>query len=197
VRGLARYRVASRSPWEATELGQERQGSPDTMGTRVYPRTLCVPTRPWSADASVGEVRQLPPDIASLVGILSGLFQTADVPGLTWPESPTATSTLPVGHRQHAICGCCQFDIRQQTQWLLHLLTRSSLGSRFHLPSSPIAEGNLWEVVEALYKRLGMAYLKTSTYGPQTDAKCEQVHFSVHNLITKLWVTNTSGGQTY
>ena len=42
------------------------------------------------------------------------------------------------------------------------------------------------EVVESLYQRLGMAHLKTSAYRPQTDAKCEWVHFSVHNLITKL-----------
>ena len=40
--------------------------------------------------------------------------------------------------------------------------------------------------MELLYKRLGMAHLKTSAYRPQTDAKCERVHFSVHNMITKL-----------
>jgi len=44
----------------------------------------------------------------------------------------------------------------------------------------------LGEVVELLYKRLGMTHLKTSAYRPQTDAKCERVHFSVHNMITKL-----------
>jgi len=43
----------------------------------------------------------------------------------------------------------------------------------------------LGEVVESLYKRLGMAHLKTSAYRPQTGAKCERVHYSVHNLITK------------
>jgi len=42
------------------------------------------------------------------------------------------------------------------------------------------------EVVEVLYKRLGITQLKTSAYRPQTDAKCERVHFCVHNLITKL-----------
>jgi len=31
-----------------------------------------------------------------------------------------------------------------------------------------------------------MTHLKTSAYRPQTVAKCERVHFSVHNLITKL-----------
>jgi len=45
-----------------------------------------------------GQVRLVPPDITSPVGIPSGLFQTTDVPELTWPESPAATSTLPVGH---------------------------------------------------------------------------------------------------
>ena len=69
------------------------------MGTWAYPLTLCVPTRPRSADASAGQVRLPPPDIASPVGISSGLFQTADAPGLTWPESPAATSTLPGEHR--------------------------------------------------------------------------------------------------
>jgi len=44
----------------------------------------------------------------------------------------------------------------------------------------------LGEVVEMLYKRLGMIHLKTSAYRPQTDAKCERVHYSVHNMITKL-----------
>ena len=31
-----------------------------------------------------------------------------------------------------------------------------------------------------------MTHLKTSAYRPQTDAKCERVHYSVHNMITKL-----------
>jgi len=60
---------------------------------------LCVPTRPWSADASVGQVRLPPLDIASRVDGESRLFQTADTPASTQPESPAATSTLPVGHR--------------------------------------------------------------------------------------------------
>ena len=42
------------------------------------------------------------------------------------------------------------------------------------------------EVVECLLRRLGITHLRTSAYHPQTDAKCECVHFSVHNIITKL-----------
>ena len=42
------------------------------------------------------------------------------------------------------------------------------------------------EVVECLLQRLGITHLRTSAYHPQTDTKCERVHFSVHNIITKL-----------
>jgi len=42
------------------------------------------------------------------------------------------------------------------------------------------------EVVECLLQRLGITHLRTLAYHPQTDAKCERVHFSVHNIITKL-----------
>jgi len=38
------------------------------------------------------------------------------------------------------------------------------------------------EVIQCLYKRLGIIHLKTSPYHPQMDTKCERVHFSVHNL---------------
>jgi len=42
------------------------------------------------------------------------------------------------------------------------------------------------EVVECLLRRLGITHLRTSAYHPQTDAKCERVHFSIHNMITKM-----------
>ena len=61
--------------------------------------------------------------------------------------------------------------------------------SRVSVPSAILTDRGLeflGEVVEALYNRLGMAHLKTSAYRPQTDAKCERVHYSVYNLITKL-----------
>jgi len=44
----------------------------------------------------------------------------------------------------------------------------------------------LGEVVECLLKRLGISHLRTSAYHTETDAKCERVHFSIHNMITKM-----------
>jgi transposase InsO family protein len=41
-------------------------------------------------------------------------------------------------------------------------------------------------VMRRLCERLGIGRLRSSAYHPQTDAKCERVHFSVHNLIVKL-----------
>jgi len=40
--------------------------------------------------------------------------------------------------------------------------------------------------MECSFKRLGITHLRTSVYNFLTDAKCECVHFSVHNLVTKL-----------
>ena len=57
------------------------------------------------------------------------------------------------------------------------------------VPSSILADQGgefTGEVVECLLKRLGITHLKTSAYHPQTDAKCERTHFSVHNIISKL-----------
>ena len=34
--------------------------------------------------------------------------------------------------------------------------------------------------------QVGITHLRTSAYHLQTHAKCERVHFSVHNIITKL-----------
>ena len=42
------------------------------------------------------------------------------------------------------------------------------------------------EIVQCVCERLRITHLKTSGYRPQTDAKCERVHYSVHNVITKL-----------
>ena len=41
------------------------------------------------------------------------------------------------------------------------------------------------EIMDRLYERLGITRRKTSGYRPQTDAKCERAHYSVHNMITK------------
>ena len=42
------------------------------------------------------------------------------------------------------------------------------------------------DVIKQLCTRLGIARLRTSAYHPQTDAKCERAHFSIHNMIVKL-----------
>jgi len=61
--------------------------------------------------------------------------------------------------------------------------------SRVSVPSAILRDHGgefMGEVVECLLRRLGISHLRTSAYHPQTDAKCERVHFSVHNIITKL-----------
>jgi len=40
--------------------------------------------------------------------------------------------------------------------------------------------------MQCLYKRLGITHLWTAAYHLQTDAKCERVHFSLHNMVSKL-----------
>jgi len=61
--------------------------------------------------------------------------------------------------------------------------------SRVSVPSSILTDQGgefTGEVVECLLKRLGITHLHTSAYHPQTDAKCERAHFSVHNMISKM-----------
>jgi len=61
--------------------------------------------------------------------------------------------------------------------------------SRVSVPSAILTDQGgefMGEVVECLLRRLGISHLRSSAYHPQTDAKCEKVHFSVHNIITKL-----------
>ena len=61
--------------------------------------------------------------------------------------------------------------------------------SRVSVPSTILTDQGtefMAEVVECLLRRLGISHLRTSAYHPETDAKCERVHFSVHNIITKL-----------
>jgi len=61
--------------------------------------------------------------------------------------------------------------------------------SRVSVPSTILTDQGtefMAEVVECLLRRLGISHLRTSAYHPQTDDKCERVHFSVHNIITKL-----------
>jgi len=61
--------------------------------------------------------------------------------------------------------------------------------SRVSVPSTILTDRGgefLGEVVECLLKWLGISHLRTSAYHPETDAKCERVHFSVHNMIAKM-----------
>jgi len=61
--------------------------------------------------------------------------------------------------------------------------------SRVSVPSTILTDQGtefMAEIVECLLRRLGISHLRTSAYHPETDAKCERVHFSVHNIITKL-----------
>jgi len=61
--------------------------------------------------------------------------------------------------------------------------------SRVSVPSTILTDQGsefMAEVVECLLRRLGISDIRMSAYHPQTDAKCERVHFSVHNIITKL-----------
>jgi len=79
--------------------------------------------------------------------------------------------------------------IRQKMADVVTAMLFDEVISRVSIPSAILTDRGgefLGEVVEALYKRLGMAHLKTSAYRPQTDAKCERVQYSMHDLITKL-----------
>ena len=42
------------------------------------------------------------------------------------------------------------------------------------------------DVMQHLCERLKIDRLRTTAYHPQTDAKCERAHFSMHNMIVKL-----------
>jgi len=79
--------------------------------------------------------------------------------------------------------------IRHKTAEAVAAVLFDEIISRVSVPSAILTDRGrefMEEVAECLYKRLGITHLKTSVYHPQTDAKCERVHFSVHNLITKL-----------
>jgi len=80
---------------------------------------------------------------------------------------------LPIRHKTAEVVAATLFDVISRVSVPSAILT--DCGGEF-----------LGEVVAMLCKRLGMAHLKTSAYRPQTDAKRERVHFSVHNMITKL-----------
>jgi len=79
--------------------------------------------------------------------------------------------------------------IRHKTAECVAATLFNEVISRVSVPSAILTDQGgefTAEVVECLLQRLGIAHLKTSAYHPQTDAKCERVHFSVHNIISKL-----------
>jgi len=79
--------------------------------------------------------------------------------------------------------------IRHKTAEVVAARLFDEVIARVSVPSTILTNSRgefLGEVVELLYKRLGMMHLKTSAYRPQTNAKCEHMHFSMHNMITKL-----------
>jgi len=79
--------------------------------------------------------------------------------------------------------------IRHKTAECVAVTLFDEIISRMSVPSAILTDQGgqfTGEVVECLLKRLGITHLRMSAYRPQTDAKCERVHFSVHNIITKL-----------
>jgi len=79
--------------------------------------------------------------------------------------------------------------IRHKTAECVAATLFDEVFSRVSVPSAILTDRGgefLGEVVECLLKRLGISHLKTSAYHPETDVKCERVHFSIHNVITKL-----------
>jgi len=61
---LVHRSIMSRSLVQATVPGLKQPESPSTKGTEGWPRTLCVPTRPWLTNTSVGLVKLAPLDVA-------------------------------------------------------------------------------------------------------------------------------------
>jgi len=80
------------------------------------------------------------------------------------------------------------FPIRHKTAKCVAATLFDEVISRVSVPSAILTDQGgefMVEVVECLLRRLGISHLRTSAYHPQTDAKCERAHFSVHNIITK------------
>jgi len=88
-----------------------------------------------------------------------------------------------------ATCYLWLLPIRHKTVDVVAATLFDEIISRVSVPSTILTDCGgefLGKVVELLYKRLGITHFKTSAYRPQIDTKCERVHFSVYNMITKL-----------
>jgi len=83
----------------------------------------------------------------------------------------------------------CLLPIRHKTAECVAVTLFDEVISRVSVPSAILTDQGgefTGEVMQCLLQRLGITHLKTSAYHQQTDTKCERVHFSVHNIITKL-----------
>jgi len=79
--------------------------------------------------------------------------------------------------------------IRHKTAECVAAMLFDEVISRVSVPSAILTDRGgefLGEVVECLLKWLGITHLRMSAYHPETDAKCERIHFSIHNMITKM-----------
>jgi len=88
-----------------------------------------------------------------------------------------------------ATCYLWLFPIRHKTAECVAATLFDDVISRVSVSSAILTDQGgefMGKVVECLLQRLGITHLRTSAYHPQTDAKCKRVHFSVHNIITKL-----------
>jgi len=81
------------------------------------------------------------------------------------------------------------FLIRHKTAECVATTLFDEVISRVSVPSAILTDRGgefLGGVIECLLKRLGISHLRTSAYHPETDSKCERVHYSVHNMIAKM-----------
>jgi len=136
--------------------------------------------KPWQANLKpMREFRPMAVIHADLVGPLPEGKNSRGQWGFQYILSVVDSATrylwlLPIRHKTAECVAATLFD---------------EVISRVSVPSAILTDRGgefLGEVVECLLKRLGISHLKTSAYHPETDAKCERIHLSIHNMITKM-----------